>query len=254
MESVNSLHKTKNEDTFEYYNLDDISKETVNMYFKRIKSKYNLCNEKLSLKKLFEQEGLILGGGLSKSAIILFGNECANKYLTTIIKMKDNKIILSKNIYGNLFVQIENIMGVLQETLDFINPEDIFSDMQYPIKAVREAVINMLVHSDYQNYKNNFIVIDDNSIVFKNSIPSNKFPNGKIDDDLIYNGNLEDTNKKIKEIIKKSGINFYKSRSAFKMKKELEHKGMKKPSFYMDDGFFTVKFYKKDFFYISEFK
>jgi predicted HTH transcriptional regulator len=225
------------------------------MYIRRIRSKYNLWDKKINVEVLFEKEGLISNNELNESAILLFGGDCADKFSTSIIHLKNNSIILSKTVCGNIFSQIENILGTLQETLDFVCPDDIFSDMEYPIKSVREAIINMLVHADYQNYKNNTIIIDDNSISFKNSIPSNKFSDNKIDEDLIYkNNSLEDTNKKIKEIIKKSGINFFENNTALKMRNELEHKGMKKPSFYIENGYFTVKFYKKDFFYISEFK
>ncbi len=253
--SISDMKALNNENTFEKYKIEDLSKETFNMYIRRIKSKYELWDKKFDIRELCEQEGLLIKNELTKSAIFLFGGDCANKYSTSILKITKNKLIFSKIVHGNLFVQFEEIMRILQENLDFIHPEDYLSDMEYPIKAVKEAVINMLVHADYQNYKNNIIIIYNDSIEFKNNIPLNKFHDNKVDENIIYEGNiLKDNNKKIKSIFKKSGINFYRNNSAFKMKKELERRGMKKPDFYIEDGFFTVKFYKKDFFYISEFK
>lgn len=104
---------------------------------------------------------LIKSGQVTNAAVILFAKEIPGDYLQCVIRMvrfrgikKKVDFIDSKHIFGNAF-------QLLNEAESFINRNTSITsriedgkfaridEPEYPFKAIREALINALVHRDY---------------------------------------------------------------------------------------------------------
>ena len=130
--------------------------------------------------------------GSTNSAVIVFGKN-PQKYFTNAIvrigRFKEEHIIIGdKFIQGNLFSQLEEAEEAIK---GFINVRyDISGDSfkrkeiwDYPIKAIREALLNSVVHRDYfMSNRQTQIKIFDDYIWFHNP---GGLPEGITIDDLM---------------------------------------------------------------------
>jgi len=143
------------------YSIDEIDTEIVRYFIKLANSKKRLpiVGEDESIQSILERLDLIIDGKLTNASILLFGKN-PQKYFTSatlrVGAFKDNTgvtFIGDRQIKGNLFKQA--IDG--EEALKFYNnvkyvisgklQRDEYWD--YPLDAVREALLNALIHRDY---------------------------------------------------------------------------------------------------------
>jgi len=143
------------------YSIDEIDEETVRHFIKLANSKKRIpiVDEDESVESILERLDLIIDGKLTNASILLFGKNPQKYFISATIRVgafKDNTgvtIIGDKLIKGNLFKQA--IDG--EEALKFYNnvryvisgklQRDEYWD--YPLEAVREALLNALIHRDY---------------------------------------------------------------------------------------------------------
>jgi len=96
---------------------------------------------------------------LKRAAIMLFGSEverfCSHACVRIGRFLTDTDIQTTDIVKGNLFQQLENTLEILrskylQSNIRFegIHRRDI---LEYPYEALREAIINALIHRDYRN-------------------------------------------------------------------------------------------------------
>lgn len=145
------------------FTLDDIDEKTVQKFVKLATNKGRLPEEakELSITDLLTQLELIIDNKLTNGAILLFGKN-PQKLLSTatirvgLFKGDDESVIISdKNITGNLFEQIEDVDSVLKLFINMraeikgFQREDIWD---YPLPALREAVLNAIIHKDYFDF------------------------------------------------------------------------------------------------------
>ena len=137
---------------------DEIDEETVKMFIRMANAKGRLTvfDEDADTKTLFEHLKLSNKGRLTNAAIILFGKEPQKYFLNAVLRVirLKNEItpIGDRLIGGNLFKQviegeeaIKNFLGVRYEIKGLVR-EEIWD---YPLPAIREALINALIHRDY---------------------------------------------------------------------------------------------------------
>ncbi|MCD6449027.1 MAG: putative DNA binding domain-containing protein [Thermotogaceae bacterium] len=137
---------------------EEIDRETVKMFIRMANAKGRLTvfDENTSAETLFEHLKLSIKGRLTNAAIILFGKDPQKYFLNAmlrVIRLKDEITpVGDRLIGGNLFKQavegeeaIKNFLGVRYE-IKGLAREEIWD---YPLPAIREALINALIHRDY---------------------------------------------------------------------------------------------------------
>ncbi len=137
---------------------DEIDEETVKMFIRMANAKGRLTvfDENADTKTLFEHLKLSNKGRLTNAAIVLFGKDPQKYFLNAVLRVirLKNEItpIGDRLIGGNLFKQVmegeeatKNFLGVRYEIKELMR-EEIWD---YPLEAIREALINSLIHRDY---------------------------------------------------------------------------------------------------------
>jgi len=145
------------------YNLDEIDPETVRKFIRMASRNGRLktADENEDIKTILKKLKLIINGKLTNAAIILFGNDPQKYFINALVRVgrfKDETTIIGdRRIEGNLFKQIEeaeeaikNFINVRYEiTGEQLTRKDIWD---YPLEAIREALLNAVIHRDYFKY------------------------------------------------------------------------------------------------------
>jgi len=148
------------------YTLDQIDPEAVRRFLELAKNRLPFAREDESIEILLQKLELIRDGKITRGAILLFGKNPQASFTSAQIHMGRFRdaitIIDDKILKGNLFSQVDAAVQLFQQYMQVRyefgeKPEkmETLSAMQrteiwdYPIKALREAVINALIHRDY---------------------------------------------------------------------------------------------------------
>ncbi len=145
--------------------LEDFDKEILEEYFLKVrKSKHNLANH--SVEKILSLQGMISEGKPTVAGIMILG-EYPQAFFP---QMSITAMVVEGTRFGELggvgerFIDNKRIEGtipqMLEETMAFvrrnirtatvINDNGVRDDKsEYPLKAVREIVLNALIHRDY---------------------------------------------------------------------------------------------------------
>jgi ATP-dependent DNA helicase RecG len=161
--------------------LADIDEETVRFFVRQAKSAGRLpvADEREPVVAILTRLGLMSGDQLTNAAFLLFKKKPEEPYLSDPVlrigRFKDGATIIGDRwIAGNLFLQfaegeeaLKNFINVRYE-ITGEKPER-KEHWDYPLPALREALMNALVHRDY--FKKNeqiLIKIYDDKIWFHN--------------------------------------------------------------------------------------
>jgi ATP-dependent DNA helicase RecG len=193
--------------------LKDIDAKAI-AYFKKLASNSlrlrSIMFEK-STPTILKSLNLFEGKKLRRAAILLFGKNPQNFYLGSGIKLgrfgkDDVDLKFQDYVDGNIFEMTERVMDLLDKKYfpSLISYQGIYrkEEWPYPYSAIREAVLNAVVHRDYSGDTTLISVFDD-KIIFWND--------GKLHEEI----SLEDlkikhpsrpNNPKIAEIFYKGGL------------------------------------------------
>ncbi len=173
-ELITFFQKWSNWDTLTgEYNIDEIDEDTVNKFIKMATSNGRLRHiEDGSLTEKLEQLGVIRDGKLTNAAIMLFGKNPQKHFINAVIRivrLKDETTIID----GNLFQQVERAQKEINNNLKVLYSidDDSFSRKtiwNYPLVALREALMNAIVHRDYfrNNVQTQIKIFDDHINIF----------------------------------------------------------------------------------------
>lgn len=156
--------------------LNDIDDKTINSFVKLAKESKRMIitdkNKEVILKKL----GLLTNKGLTNAAIVVFGKNPSQFFPQTSLKCGRFKGLTKEfedinDFNGNLFQLLEGALSFLKTHLHVRAKIEEFrrkETWEIPIEALREAVLNALIHRDYGQNSFVYIKIYDDSITITN--------------------------------------------------------------------------------------
>ncbi len=228
--------------------LKDINIETVDK-FKRIAVKrIPFVKDENEPTKILEKLNLIDNGRLTRAGILLFGKNPKKFWTGANIKvgkfLTDTDIVSSDDIEGNLFEQVEKTMELLRTKylISEIKFEGIYrkEELEYPEEALREAIINAVIHRDYIGPHTQLKIYPDKIILWN----AGTLPQGIKIDELKKNHASYPRNELLADVFFKAGLIEAWGRGTLKITDECKKTGLPEPEFKEEFGGFAVYFYK----------
>ena len=186
---------------------------------------------------------------LKRAAIMLFGREVQRSYSHACVKigrfLTDTDIQTTDIVKGNLFQQLENALEILrskylQSNIKFegIHRRDI---LEYPYEALREAIINALIHRDYRSFSQIQIRVYPDKLIIMNA---GGLPPEVPVESLKTEHLSRPRNKLLAETFYYAGFIEAWGRGTLKIVEKCVEQGLPEPDFKEKNGVMTVTFYK----------
>ncbi len=230
----------------DFHNIDI---DTVENFKNLAKNRVPSISKLDSMEKIFSNLKLTINEGqLSNAAILLFGKDPQKFFIsakTRVGRFKTTTDIIDTVIAeGNLFNQLEITVEAIKKHLNVrfeikdIERQDIWD---YPIEAIREAVLNALIHKDYSSTAEIQIKIYDDKIWIWNS---GKLPEELRIEDLKKEHSSYPKNPLIANVFYLSGFIERWGSGTKRMVDLFKGQGLPEPEYKEEQGGFSVWFYK----------
>jgi len=202
------------------------------------------------LATILQKLNLIENKHLKRAAIMLFGNDTQRFYSHACVRigrfLTDTDIQTTDIVKGNLFQQLESALveilrtKYLQSKIKFegIHRRDI---LEYPYEALREAIINALIHRDYRSFSQIQIRVYPDKLVIMNA---GSLPPEVPVESLKTNHLSRPRNKRLAETFYYAGYIEAWGRGTLKIVEKCVEQGLPEPDFSEENGVMTVTFYK----------
>jgi ATP-dependent DNA helicase RecG len=194
--------------------LADIDEKTVENFKKAAEKSGRLPNEDIPTEQFLEKLRLTENGKLKRAAIVLFGKDAGRFYPNQVAKIgrfgKDiTDLKFHEVIEGNLFHLLRETAEMLNRKF-FIKPIE-FQGLQriekdeYPVSAIREMLLNALVHRDYMGTVVQIRIYDDKFSIWNQGklpadvtvemlkIPHPSYPRNPLIADVCFKGGFIDS-------------------------------------------------------------
>ena len=244
--------KTWDEVVEEKAEFDDLNRETI-VKFKRLAvDRIPSIIEGKDWKTVLEKLNVVEDSNLKRAAILLFGNNPQRFYIQSCVKigkfLTETDIQTTDIVEGNLFEQLENTLEILRSkylksniSYEGIHRRDI---LEYPYDALREAVINALIHRDYIGTSNIQIRVYDDKLIIMNE--------GKLPPEVpVERLKIEHLSKPRNTLLAKvfyfAGFIESWGRGTIKIVENCVKQGLPEPDFIEESGVMKVVFYKDKF-------
>jgi ATP-dependent DNA helicase RecG len=187
----------------------DLSKEKIAQFINKIKQNDGIRQLGLSNMNILNKMEILRNNKVTFGAYLLFAKDYCAISDVQIGRFKSNiTIIDSLSLNTDLFHEVDNIIAFIKKHLmvEYIitgKPQRT-ERFNYPLDAIREIVINMVVHRDYRDSSASIIKIFDNRIEFYN--PGKLYGGITVEDLLSGNYTSKSRNKlKAKGLIERIG-------------------------------------------------
>ncbi|MDX9847986.1 MAG: ATP-binding protein [Tenuifilaceae bacterium] len=231
--------------------LDDIDSKAIDAFIKSaVSSKRmpfieNETNAEIILDNLLLREN----GGIKRSAIVLFGKNPCKFYINAFVKIgrfgkTDDDLLFQEVVEGNAFQIADKTLEMLDKKflISPISYEGLYrvEKWEYPYKAVREAIINAIVHRDYSGAPVQISVYDDKIMIWNEG----KLPEGISIEDLKQKHSSRPYNPTIASVFFKGGLIEAWGRGTINIVSECVKVGLPEPIFESVFGGISVKLFK----------
>jgi len=231
--------------------LEQIDPEAVRRFVRLAVEKNRLTGVSLDEPPeiILEKLQLVADEKLTNGAILLFGKNPQKPFTNLCVRIgrfkTETTIIDDKWVKGNLFQQFDETLNVLRQHIGVryeikgIEREDIWD---YPLPALREAVLNALIHRDYFNIANfTTIKVYDDHIWFSNP---GGLPEGITVEQLKSPHQSCLRNPLIAKVFYLAGYIEQYGSGTVRMVEWMREAGLPEPEYREEMGGFSVYFYK----------
>ena len=231
--------------------LEQIDTETVHRFAHLAVERNRLAGVSLDEPPeiILEKLELMVNGRLTNGAILLFGKNPQKHFINLCVRIgrfkTETTIIDDKWVKGSLFQQFDETLNVLRQHIGVryeikrIERKDIWD---YPIPALREAVLNALIHRDYFNIANfTAIKVYDDHIWFSNP---GGLPEGITVEQLKKPHQSYLRNPLIAKVFYLAGYIEQYGSGTVRMVEWMKGAGLPEPEYKEELGGFSVYFYK----------
>lgn len=135
----------------------DIDLETVERFKILARDRVPSIEQETDLLALMQRLNLLSGAKYKRAAVVLFGKNVQKYVLQARIKIGkfliDTEVITTDIVEGNLIQQVDRTLDILRTKylLSYISYEGIHrrEKLVYPYDALREAILNAIIHREY---------------------------------------------------------------------------------------------------------
>ncbi len=231
-------------------NFEDIDEKAVTIFLKASENAGRLPETiDLSIPELFEKLRLSENGQLKRSAIVLFGKDPGKFYPNTFVKIgrfakDDADLKFQETEEGNLITLLYGILNQLNRK--FLTRPIEFEGMhriekgEYPVAAIREMLLNALVHRNCMGAPVQIRVYDDKINIWNEG----SLPEGLTLDALKRTHSSRPRNPIIADVCFKGGYIDAWGRGTIKIIDTCEQADLPEPEMFELDGGFSVTLFK----------
>jgi len=205
-------------------------------------------NEK-DIKQILENLLLIEDGKLKRSAVLLFGKNPERFYINAFVKVgkfgiSDTELKYQEIVEGNAYQLADKVLEVLDRKF-FVSPISYeglhrIESWEYPYEAIRETIINAIVHRDYMGAPIQISVYDDKLIVWNEG----RLPDDMTVKDLKKKHSSRPHNPILASAFFKGGLIEAWGRGTLKIFDECKKAGLPEPDIEINSGGISVTIFK----------
>ncbi|MEA1939914.1 MAG: ATP-binding protein [Candidatus Caldatribacteriota bacterium] len=244
--------KTWDEFVEEKAGFDDIDLKTIDEFKKYAVDRIPSIVAEKDYQTILEKLNLQADKKLKKAAILLFGKNPQRFYPAAYLKigkfLTETDIQSSDIVDGNLFEQITNALEILRSKylISIIKFEGIHRReiLEYPYEALREAIINALIHRNYIGASSIQIRVYNDRLVIMNE---GKLPPEVPVEKLKTEHLSKPRNTLLADVFYKAGFVESWGRGTIKIMEKCQEQGLPEPDFEEEHGVMKVVFYKDKF-------
>lgn len=229
---------------------DDIDEKAFSSFLKTSENKGRLPEtDGLTLPEVFEKLRLTENGQLKRAAIILFGKDPGKFYPNIFVKIGR----FEKDDADLKFQEVEegNLMELLRAVLHQLNHKFLIRQIEfegmyriekgeYPVPAIREMLLNALVHRNYMGAPIQIRVYDDKINIWNEGV----LPEGLSLESLKRPHSSKPRNPIIAEVCFKGGLIDAWGRGTIKIIDSCKQAELPEPELTERDGGFLVTLFK----------
>jgi ATP-dependent DNA helicase RecG len=227
----------------------DLKPETFDFFRRRARMSQRIDDEGLADtdQHLLENLQLTEGGYLKRAALLLFHPNPEQFVTGAYIKLgyfqTDDDLRFQDEVHGNLFEQVEKALDLLltkylQAQISYAGLARI-ERLEYPKEALREALLNAVVHKDYSGGTPIQVSVYAHKLIFWNE---GQLPEHWTIDHLLTKHPSKPYNPDLANAFFRSGHIESWGRGTLKMLRECELAGLPRPRYFHDMSGFWVEF------------
>lgn len=246
---MRKVGKTWDEFIEERASLGDINPETIESFKKLAEDRISSIVKEKDHKVILERINLLDGSKPKRAAILLFGKNTQKFYPSAYLKigkfLTEADLQMNDVVEGNLFEQLESALEILRTK--YLKSEIRFEGihrreiLEYPYEALREAIINALIHRDYLGTSTIQIRVYNDRLVIMNE---GKFPPEVPVEKLKTEHISKPKNVLLAGVFYKAGFIESWGRGTIKIVEKCLEQGLPEPDFKEEFGVVTVQFYR----------
>ncbi len=231
--------------------INDIDIQAIEAFKKSAKKSNRIpsVHEEYEVMSILDNLLLLEGNHFKRSAILLFGKKPCRFYVNAYVKIgrfgkSEDDLLFQEIVESNIFELADKTLEVLDRK--FLISKITYEGLQrieaweYPYNAIREAIINSIVHRDYTGAPIQISIYDDKIIIWNEG----NLPEGLTIEDLKHKHSSRPYNPIIAGVFFKGGLIEAWGRGTIKIINECLNAQLPEPRFANEFGGISVTLYK----------